>query len=115
MKRFVAIYTGTQALMDEWRRLDDATRKSRESKGMEAWKQWAKDHAKSIVDDGAPLGKTKRVTKDGISDIRNNMAAYTVVQAESHEAAAKLFENHPHFTLFPGDGVELMECLPMPE
>jgi hypothetical protein len=38
-----------------------------------------------------------------------------VVQVESHEAAAKLFEKHPHFTLFPGDSVEIMECLPMPE
>jgi hypothetical protein len=37
-----------------------------------------------------------------------------IVQAESHEAAAKLFENHPHFTTFPGDSVEIMECLPLP-
>jgi len=42
------------------------------------------------------------------------MAAYVIVQAESHEAAAKLFENHPHFTIFPGDAVEIMECLPLP-
>ena len=60
------------------------------------------------------LGKTKRVTENGVADIRNNLAAYTVVQAESHEAAAKLFLNHPHFAIFPGDGVEIMECLPIP-
>ena len=114
MKQFLAIYTGTPAAMEQWRKLDDATRKARESKGMEAWMQWGKDHAAAIVEDGAPLGKTKRVSADGISDIKNAMAAYTVVQAESHEAAAKLFEKHPHFTLFPGDGVEIMECLPMP-
>jgi hypothetical protein len=42
------------------------------------------------------------------------MAAYTIVQAESHEAAAKLFEGHPHFAIFPGDGVEIMEVLPIP-
>jgi hypothetical protein len=29
-------------------------------------------------------------------------------------AAAKLFEGHPHFTIFPGDGVEVMEVLPIP-
>ena len=40
---------------------------------------------------------------------------YTIVQAESQEAAAKLFLNHPHFMIFPGDGVEIMECLPLPE
>ena len=38
------------------------------------------------------------------------MSGYVVVQAESHEAAAKMFENHPHFTIFPGDSVEIMEC-----
>jgi len=54
------------------------------------------------------------VSNSGIADTRNNLAAYTVVQAESHDAAAKLFEGHPHFTLFPGDGVEIMECLPTP-
>jgi hypothetical protein len=42
------------------------------------------------------------------------MTAFTVVQAESHDAAAKLFVNHPHFTIFPGDAVEVMECLPIP-
>jgi hypothetical protein len=42
-------------------------------------------------------------------------AACTVVRAASHEDAAKLFEDHPHFTIFPGDGVEVMECLPIPE
>jgi hypothetical protein len=43
-----------------------------------------------------------------------NLAGYTIVQAESHEAAAKMFLEHPHVTIFPGDAVELMECLPMP-
>ena len=81
---------------------------------MQAWGQWASKHAKDIVEQGAPLGRTKRVTTEGIADIRNAMAAYTVVRADSHEAAAAMFENHPHFSIFPGDGVEIMECLPMP-
>ena len=46
--------------------------------------------------------------------MRNELAAWTVVEAESHEAAARLFEGHPHFSIFPGDAVEVMECLPMP-
>ena len=41
------------------------------------------------------------------------MTAYVIVQAESHDAAARLFENHPHFMIFPGDSVEIMECLPL--
>ena len=42
------------------------------------------------------------------------MTAYVIVQAESHDAAARLFENHPHFTIFPGDSLEIMACLPLP-
>jgi hypothetical protein len=36
------------------------------------------------------------------------------VRADSHEAAARIFEGHPHFMIFPGDGIEVMECLPIP-
>ncbi len=69
---------------------------------------------KVIVDQGSPLGKTKRISAQGVSDTRNEIAAYTIIEAESHEAAAKMFENHPHFMIFPGHSVEVMECLPMP-
>lgn len=115
MKKFLAIYTGTPAAMEQWRSLDAATRQQREAAGMQAWSQWVTTHSAAILDHGAPLGKTKRAAANGLTDIRNNMAAYTVVQAESHEAAARLFLDHPHFTLFPGESVEIMECLPLPE
>ena len=110
MKNYMAVFLGSGEKMKNWKP-DDATMK----KGMEEWSKWATDNKDSIVDMGSPLGKTKRVDKSGISDIKNEMGAWTVVQAESHEEAAKLFENHPHFTIFPGERVEIMECLPMPK
>jgi len=115
MKKFMAVFTGSPDAMAGWQALEAAERQRREAEGMQAWKRWVETNAEAIVDDGTPLGKTKRITTAGIADTRNNLAAYTVVQAESHEAAARLFENHPHFTIFPGDGVEVMECLPLPE
>jgi len=42
------------------------------------------------------------------------MAVYMVVRAESHEAAAQMFADHPHFTMFPGEAIEVMERLPIP-
>ena len=63
---------------------------------------------------GGPLGKTKKVTQRGIDDTTNDMGAFSVVRADSHEAAAKLFDNHPHFSIFPGDSVEIMPVLPIP-
>ena len=114
MKKFCAIYLGTPAKMDQWRKLDDATRKQREQQGMKGWQDWVNKNQAAIVDGGAPLGKTKRIDASGIKDTSNALSAYTIVQAESHEAAAKLFVNHPHFTIFPGESIEIMECLPIP-
>jgi hypothetical protein len=117
MKKFLAIYIGTEAGLERanWKNLDDRERKAREKKAMDAWVRWGTTHSAAIVDRGTPLGKTKRASPDGISDIKNSMVGYVIIEAESHEAAAKLFENHAHFTIFPGDSVEIMECLPMPE
>ena len=114
MKRFMAIYLGSSAAMTKWERLTETERKERQAAGMKAWQDWGAKHSGSIVDGGGPLGKTKRADAKGISDVRNDMAAYVVVEAESHEAAAKLFLNHPHFSVFPGEAVEIMECLPLP-
>lgn len=61
-----------------------------------------------------PLGKTKKIAPYGIADVSNDMGAFMVVRTASHEAAAKLFENHPQFTIFPGKSVEVMPVLPIP-
>jgi hypothetical protein len=54
------------------------------------------------------------VSEHGIEDISNEMGAFMVVRANSHEEAAKLFENHPHYTVFPGERVEVMPVLAIP-
>lgn len=110
MKKYLAIYLGTGNEMKNWE-----PKEGEMEAGMAAWGKWVADNAANIVDQGSPLGTTKRVDKDGITDAHNELGAWVVVQAESHEAAAKMFENHPHFTIFPGKSVEIMECLPMPE
>src|SRR5262245_12666567 len=116
MQKFVALYVGSSAAFErtKWNEMDEATRKRREAEGMTAWTDWGVKHAKSIVEQGGPLGRTKRVGPDGITDIKNAVAGYVIVQAESHEAAAKLFEGHPHFSIFPGDSVEIMPCTEIP-
>jgi hemolysin-activating ACP:hemolysin acyltransferase len=114
MKKFLAIYLGTEEGFAKYKAMDEKMRKERDTSGMTAWSKWATDNKKSILDMGAPLGKTKRIDKNGIADTKNGLGAYTVVEALSHEDAAKLFLNHPHFTIFPGESVEVMECLPLP-
>lgn len=116
MKTFLAIYLGsmTSPGQVEWNKLDEATRQKKIAAGMKGWGDWMATHKAALVFEGGPLGKTKRASGAGVSDTKNNMAGYVVVRAETHEAAARMFENHPHFAIFPGDSVEIMECLPIP-
>ena len=114
MKRYLAVFTGSPSAMAAWDGLPESERQQRQAAGIATWKKWATDNGPSILEMGGPLSRTKLVSKSGIADIRNNLAAFTVVQAESQEAAAGLFLNHPHFTIFPGEGVEVMEVLPIP-
>jgi hypothetical protein len=111
MTKFLAVYTGS-ASPDQ--KAAAEVDQDTIAAGIAAWGEWMERHAADIVEAGGPLGKTKKVSAGGVSDIRNNLTGYVIVQAESHEAAARMFEGHPHFTIFPGDGVEIMECLPIP-
>ena len=117
MKTFLAVYTGSPTSMQNARfeALNNDEKQKRMAEGIGAWHAWVDKYRDFIVDKGTPLGRTKSVSPSGIVDIRNNLTAYTVVRSESHEEAAKMFENHPHFMIFPGDTVEIMECLPIPD
>ena len=116
MKHFLAVYTGTPETMaaSGWNALTESARQERTQAGIKAWGAWMQAHDKVVQVQGGPIGKTKRVSPAGVEDAHNNICGYVVVAAESHAAAAKLFEGHPHFSVFPGDGVEVMECLPLP-
>ena len=117
MKKFLAIYLGSMEspAFKQWHAMAEAERKERRRSGMDAWMRWGMENERSIVDVGTPLGKTKRVDTSGLSDTKNMMSGYVIVEAESHEAAARMFLDHPHFSAFPGQSVEIIECLPMPK
>jgi DNA/RNA endonuclease YhcR with UshA esterase domain len=113
---YLAVFLGSKnsPKWAAWNAMSDAERKAKEQEGMAAWKGWVEKHQGAIQAMGGPLGKTKKVDGKGVTDIANEMGAFTVVRAASHEAAAKMFENHPHFAIFPGERVEIMPVLPIP-
>ena len=116
MKTFLAVFTGTARSLERsgWHSLDELKRQERQREGIRAWTAWVERNQPAILDYGSPLGKTKCVSSAGVRDCKNALTAYVVIQAPSHEAAAALFEGHPHFTIFPGESVDVMECLPIP-
>jgi hypothetical protein len=116
MKNFMAIFLGAPgtAKFAEFMAMEEGKRKKIEQQGIKAWGDWMQKHSAVIVDTGGPLGKTKKASAQGVSDTKNNLSGFVVIKADSHQAAAKMFENHPHFSIFPGDSVEIMEVLPIP-
>ncbi|SDE14685.1 YciI family protein [Paraburkholderia lycopersici] len=113
---FLAIFLGSKdsARMKAWSELPDEARRAKEKEGIAAWHAWVEKHKASIVDIGGPLGKTRAIGEDGIVDRANALTGFTVVRCASHEEAAKMFEGHPHFAIFPGESVEVMPVLPIP-
>jgi hypothetical protein len=113
---YLAVFLGskTSPRMTAWMALPEAERRAKEQEGIAAWKAWVERHRAVVSAMGGPLGKTKKVTERGIEDVSNEMGAFMVVRADSPAAAAKLFEKHPHFTIFPGESVEVMPVLPIP-
>ena len=77
-----------------------------------SWKKWMDEHQSSFVDIGSPLGKNKRVSKDGIKDVRNELTGYSVVEADSHQEAAEIFKNNPQLEM-DGSYIEITEWVEM--
>jgi len=97
-----------------WDAMSESQRGAKTQEGITAWKAWMEKHHAAIVTMGGPLGKTKQVSASGIVDASNEMGAFIVVRAASHQAASAMFEKHPHFAIFPGDRIEVMPVMPIP-
>lgn len=110
---YLAVFTSnkTSPKWRAWYAMTPEEQAATDAVGIPAVKAWDEAHRDVIVYQGGPLGPTKRVSEDGVTDVVNELTVFMVVRAESHEAAARLFEGHPHCTIFPCDAVEVMPLL----
>jgi hypothetical protein len=111
MKKFFVLYMAKaadfQKVMASMGTMTEEQRKA----SMKEWEQWSK--SVGTVDMGAPLGKTKKVTATDISDFKNEVGGYSIIEASSHDEAAKKMQSNPHFKMIPGGWIEVMEIMPM--
>ncbi len=108
MPRFLAVYTMKPEDVASFRNLPKAEQDAIDAVGIAAWAEWLESNAAFILEPGGMVGKTTRVTRDGVAGAVNTICGYLVVEANSADDAARLFEDHPHITVFPGDGVDIM-------
>ncbi len=109
MKKFLVLYKAPASAFEKMKTATPEQQKA----GMEAWMTWSKKSASAIVDMGAPLGKSLRVTEGATAPITNDLGGYSLLQAESKEELAATMKGHPHFMM--GDGfIEIIEVMPVP-
>jgi hypothetical protein len=108
MPRFLAVYMMQQANVARFRSLPKAEQEAIDAVGIARWQAWEARNAAAILERGGMVGRTLRVTTGGTAAAANQICGYLVVEAEDAEAAARLFQDHPHITVFPGDSVDIM-------
>ena len=110
MTKFLVLYRSSVSATDQ---MAAATPEQAET-GMAAWMEWAGRNREAIVELGSPLGGVAHVTGEAVSGANSDVSGYSIVQADSKDAAVELFKDHPHLRT-PGDSsIDVLEFLPMP-
>ncbi len=111
MSKYLVMYLVPVAVIEDWKKTDAETRKPAEEKMREEWGAWMGQHGHAVTATEA-AGRTKRVSKDGISDTRNDLMLCSIVEAPSHDAVAQMFAAHPHLQI-PQSSIEITEVRAM--
>ena len=105
MGKYMVIYSGGMGM---------AATPEEQEKIMADWGAWYGQMGEAIVDGGAPFADSKHMTGNGVSDgpLGDTPATgYTLIEADSLDAAAAACQNHPH--LDHGGQVQVYTCIDM--
>jgi len=107
VSKFIYLYRGPATPME------DMT-EEQSSETMAAWGQWISRLGSSLTDVGNPFGARAAVADDGTSPAPGDLNGYSIVEADSLEAARGLVDNHPFLSEGKGRfSVEIFELVPM--
>jgi hypothetical protein len=79
---------------------------------MAAWGAWMGRIGPALAEAGEPVGKSRRVGRDGVSDtVENPAAGWSIVEAGTMEEACALAEGNP--MIAGGGHVEVARIMPI--
>jgi len=82
---------------------------------LRAWGEWMARVGSALVDGGAPFAARTAVGDDGSSPTSSDLNGYTIVEADSLDAARALVDGHPFLSEGKGRfSVDIFELAPMP-
>lgn len=88
MSKFIYIYNGPATPMDQFT-------PEQSEKETAAWGVWMGSVGTALLDAGAPFGARAAVSDDGSTAAPSDLQGYSVVEADSLDAAKSLAEGHP--------------------
>jgi hypothetical protein len=107
MGKYIYLYRGPATSPDEMGA--EAT-----AEIMAAWEKWMGSLGPALVDGGAPFGQRTAISDDGSTASASDLNGYTVVEADTLEAAKKHATDHPFLSEGKGRFVlEVFELVPM--
>ncbi|HEY7147368.1 MAG TPA: hypothetical protein VH637_24230 [Streptosporangiaceae bacterium] len=107
MSKYLYLYRGPATPMDSFTPEES-------EKQMRLWGDWMTRTGPALADAGAPFGARSAVSDDGTSQATSDQNGYSIVEADSLEAARALAGSHPF--LAEGKGrfsIEIFELVPM--
>lgn len=103
MSQFLLLYTGGAGMADD---------PADQEQIMAEWGAWYGKMGEAVTDGGAPFGASKNLTDSGVGDGPPGdtpATGYTVIEADSLDAAVAACDRHPH--LVHGGQVQVFECI----
>jgi hypothetical protein len=108
MKKFIILYNGPATQPEQM----DPTKRDAI---MAQWGKWMEKVGSAMVDMGQPMAPGEAVVDNGSARPALLLSGYSIIQADSMEAAKKLVEDHPFLSDKTGNfSVELFELMPVP-
>lgn len=80
----------------------------------ERYQKWLADLGEAVVNPGMPMGPTKTVTSDGISDtdIETRLNGFTIIKADNLDEACKIASECPFLEIGTLEVAQKMEMHP---
>ena len=107
MSKFIYLYRGPATPMEDMSEEQSA-------EAMAAWGAWIGRLGSSLTDVGNPFGARSSLADDGTSPAPGDLNGYSIVEADSLDAAKALADKHPFLSEGKGRfSVEIFELVPM--
>lgn len=79
------------------------------------WGAWMEAVGPALKDVGSPFGPGRSMVDDGTSGDAVSLTGYSIVEADSLDAASALTEGHPYLAEGAGNySIEVFELMPVP-